>query len=583
MMRLPLLAATLACLSAPAWAQAGGGAPHALAPGVEVQLDAPAAPAPGGIDETALRHYARTGDVARLEAEIARLKAIDPNWQPPADLFAPQATPSGVDETPIWALLADGKTAEARAAVAEQRRTTPAWTPSDKLTAELTRAETTQRVRTASDAGHWQEVVDAVQADPQVLGCARLDTMWRAAQAYGELKRTERAFDLYRSVMSDCPNAADRRATLFKASPYLSEEQLRTLAELGTRPGEAAPATANGDGNGASVREGLAELSAGRILQRLSARNAAPSAAELEQAEAFVADRKSADGALAIGWFYQNRRAYDDARRWFARSADWAPSDRAAEGLVLALAGLGRRDEALATAKPWLSKSPRVARAAESLRRGGGGAGSGGGDAPGARAAAALRQAVQVRDWGRCLEIVRAERQAGRVTAALVQQSGWCLLELKRTTEADLAFGEAAALAAKGRGADSARIADEARYGQMLARLELDGAARVLKALPGSGLTPSQKTDVQADAYAKLALQAYDEKRFRDALRMLEARRALAPETRGLTLMRGWSLYHTERRGEALAVFEELDRRLSTPETREAVDVVRMSLYGAWD
>lgn len=228
-------------------------------------------------------------------------------------------------------------------------------------------------------------------------------------------------------------------------------------------------------------------------------------------------------------------------------------------------------------AKPWLTTSPRVARAAESLRRGGGGGGDGGASA---RTWAGIQQAVRASDWSRCLELVAVERRAGRVTAGLVQQSGWCLMGLKRTTEAELAFREAEALAAKGGGKTGEAMADEARYASMLARLKRDDVAAVLRELPESGLNAKQQRDIKADAYGELALRAYREKRFRDALRMLDVRRELAPEPRGLTLMRGWSLYNTQRRQEALEMFEELDRRLSTPDTREALDVVRQSMYG---
>ena len=55
---------------------------------------APAAspvPASSGVpevDETALRYFARQGDTRRLEAEIARLRSLYPDWTPPADPLA---------------------------------------------------------------------------------------------------------------------------------------------------------------------------------------------------------------------------------------------------------------------------------------------------------------------------------------------------------------------------------------------------------------------------------------------------------------------------------------------------------------
>ena len=258
-----------------AWAQSNGGA-RALAPGVKVEV-APApgsgsAPAAGKVDETALRYYARIGDGERLEAEIARLRALDPGWEPPKDRFAPQPTTPGVDETPFWNLLSAGKVAEARAAIAEQRRKSPSWQPSDKLLQELDTAESAGRIRSASDTKRWQEVVDAAAAHPEAVACNRLDNAWRLAEAYAELKQADRAFDTYRTIVSTCPKAKERRDTIFKASRYLSPDQLRELTALG--------ATANpakGE-DYSTVRTAEAELETGRLLERLSATSRMPTA-----------------------------------------------------------------------------------------------------------------------------------------------------------------------------------------------------------------------------------------------------------------------------------------------------------------
>ncbi|WP_029010252.1 tetratricopeptide repeat protein [Azospirillum halopraeferens] len=564
---IPAAAAALLAAAFPSQAAAQA-TPRALAPGVEVEVDSPGAPVPGRIDETALRYYARIGDVARLEAEIARLKAIDPLWDPPADLFAPQAQPSGVDETPFWERLSAGRIAEARAAIAEQRVRTPGWQPSARLLEELDLAEATRRVRDASEANRWSEVVEAAAAEPRVLTCARLDTLWRTAEAYGRLGRTEDAFALYRTAVTTCPRAAERRDTLFKASAHLPPERVRDLAELG--------ATANpAEGEDyAAVRGALAELEVGRTLARLGARGAEPAAADLARAEAAVLERRDADGALALGWFHQNRRRFAQALEWFGRANEWEPGERAAEGLVLAYAGLNRRAEALEAARPWRGTSRRVDQAVRAVERP---AGTGGPAAP--RGPSPLDRALAARDWSGCLDLIEAERRANRFTAALAQQRGWCLMELDRPTEAEAAFAQALALAPSAPPAERRRLTEGAEYGALQARLRQDDATGVVRDLPTSQLSEAQRRDLRAGALASQALRAYEEQRHRDALRLLDARRELEAEPRGLTLMRGWSLYALGRQNEALAVFEALDRRLSTADTREAVSVARRAIY----
>ncbi|MEW6631005.1 MAG: cellulose synthase, partial [Pseudomonadota bacterium] len=64
--------------------------PAAVAQGSQPSgADAPApTPPPASssqnVDETALRYFAAKGDTKRLNAEIARLKALYPDWTPPA-------------------------------------------------------------------------------------------------------------------------------------------------------------------------------------------------------------------------------------------------------------------------------------------------------------------------------------------------------------------------------------------------------------------------------------------------------------------------------------------------------------------
>src|SRR5690606_35167701 len=76
------------------------------------------------VDESALRYFARQGDQKRLEAEIARLRALYPNWTPPAD---PLLSPPGVDAQldAIWMLYSQGRYAEARQAIAQRQSEDP--------------------------------------------------------------------------------------------------------------------------------------------------------------------------------------------------------------------------------------------------------------------------------------------------------------------------------------------------------------------------------------------------------------------------------------------------------------------------
>ena len=59
------------------------------------------------VDESALRYFARTGDQRRLDAEMARLKALYPDWMPPANPAAPEVFVDPQLEQ-FWQLFSEG-------------------------------------------------------------------------------------------------------------------------------------------------------------------------------------------------------------------------------------------------------------------------------------------------------------------------------------------------------------------------------------------------------------------------------------------------------------------------------------------
>lgn len=602
-----LLAGIAAAGGSDAWAQSNGGA-RALAPGVKVEV-APApgsgsAPAAGKVDETALRYYARIGDGERMEAEIARLRALDPGWEPPKDLFAPQPTAAGVDETPFWNLMSAGKVAEARAAIAEQRRKSPSWQPSDKLLQELELAESAGRIRSASDTKRWQEVVDAAAAQPEAVACNRLDNAWRLAEAYAELKQTDRAFDTYKTIVTTCPKAKERRDTIFKASRHLSPERLRELSALGAT---ANPATGE---DYSAVRSAEAELETGRLLERLgNAKPGALSAADLSRVQGIVRDKQDADGAIALGWYFQKQKNFAEAQGWFTQANEWTPSDKAAEGLVLAYNGLGDKAQARAAAAPWKGKSSRIDQALKAVDPPRGPSGPGGGrTAP--QGPSELDRALARHDFAACISIIRGTIARSGPTASLLQQRGWCLLELKRPSEAEAAFAEAQTLAARepapapAKGGASAAgtaagkagsrspaasglpqtatPAQENAYGQAIARLATGDVTGLTRDLPRANLTATQRAEIRASLMATEAGRALEDKRYNDVLRLLDARKELEPEPRNLGIVRGWALYNLMRFDEAYVQFKSIDDRLSTEESREGLSTAWKTIYHDW-
>jgi len=546
--------------------------PRALAPGVKVEIDGgdrTNAPSTASVDETALRYYAKIGDVAKMEAEIQRLRSIDPSWSPPKDLFSPRAAAAGFDDTPIWALVSAGKYAEARAAAAEARKADAAWEPSPKLAAELDAGEATARVKAATDGKRWREAVDAADATPSVLICDRLDIMWRTAEALGQLKETDRAFDLYKRIVTTCPKAQNRRDTVFKAKPFLSPDQLRQLAEAAKTnqaPGE----------DYSAVGKLIDDMGFGRSVAKLAPDAAKPSPSDVADIAKTAEGKRDAGAAAAIGWYYHRDKKYAEALDWFRRSNEWSPSEEAVAGMVYALLSMKKLPEAREAAKLWPQPSEAIQKAlvAATPKPVPPGAKKAGGSGIEASVYQALSGAVGAKDWGGCLSIIDGEAKAGRRAAAMEQQRGWCLLELLRPTEARVAFEAAGGLVDKEAAKDRDRLREASLFGAMIARVRLEDVDDVLRDLPDSPLTPEHRQTVRADALGVMALRFYRDKRFKDTLRFLDARAEIAPEPRTYILMRAWSLYNLGRSKEALEVITSLDTRFSDEESRHARETI---------
>src|SRR6185503_6459002 len=85
------------------------------------------------VDESALRYFASQGDTRRVNAEIARPRALYPNWTPPSDLSQLSGSPGAPPPDPLierlWNLYREDRIAEVRAAIAVRQATHAAWKP----------------------------------------------------------------------------------------------------------------------------------------------------------------------------------------------------------------------------------------------------------------------------------------------------------------------------------------------------------------------------------------------------------------------------------------------------------------------
>lgn len=301
------------------------------------------------VDETALRYFAIKGDTKRLQAEIARLKALYPDWTPPSDPLSVQtAADSELDR--MWKLYADGKFSELRQAIATRKNNQPDWIPPADLLDRLGTAEAREQLVNASNLKQYDTVLRVASSTPGLLTCADVDVLWRVAEAFATTKKQDRARDAYNYVLANCPDPSQRLATIQKALPLLSRENLDTLLAQ-ERIG------LNGVGEFASIRADLARKSvaAGGSDPKV---NVDPG--DLATVEKLAQEKGLPSDELLLGWYNLRRNNAKVAEEWFRKARASENTAEASQGLALALIAQARFAEAEDILYEWKDASEDV-------------------------------------------------------------------------------------------------------------------------------------------------------------------------------------------------------------------------------
>ncbi len=307
------------------------------------------AAAPSKVDETALRYYAKTRDLKRLGAELRRLKALYPGWEASEDLFN-QST--AIDEQPLWDIYAAGDLPRLRAELARIASSNPEWKPSSDLMEKLQMAETRKLIERAYARAAWAQVISTAQQQPQLLVCSEMNALWQVGEALAKTKDMARAFDLYKYVLTNCDEPAERLATMQKASALLPAAGITSLMALGrTMPdGTSEFASFTYD----AIRKQMGALSEGDPMARPI------SGADLEAFAAYVETSQSATDAGLFGWYYYSQKQWEPAHAWFAAATQYGNDIKNIEGVILSLRNLGKLDDAYALAGRFAPQSDDI-------------------------------------------------------------------------------------------------------------------------------------------------------------------------------------------------------------------------------
>jgi len=298
------------------------------------------------VDESALRYFAAQGDKARLEAEIARLRALYPNWQPPAD---PLAIPENKDSSleAMWKLYSEGKFEELREAIASRQTAEPNWKVPEDLIERLAVAEARQKLVAASNRGQYDIVVDIGAVTPSLLTCGDVDVLWRVAEAFAKTERPSRASDAYAYILDNCSNESERRATVMKALDLLDHDAVQALLAHERK-------LADGTGEFEALRDDIARrfVGEGGKNDRLVV-----DPAYLERLSALASKDGKPEDALLLGWYYIKRKDYPKAQPFFRMAYDKQDTAEAAQGLALTLIEDKNPEEAESVMYKWRNVS----------------------------------------------------------------------------------------------------------------------------------------------------------------------------------------------------------------------------------
>ncbi|MBP1849543.1 cellulose synthase [Rhizobium halophytocola] len=297
-------------------------------------------------DLSALRYFAQRGDTVRLNAEIARLRSLYPDWTPPKD---PLAIEPGNDQQldAMWKLYSEGKLAELRRAIADRQAAEAGWKPPADLLERLAVAETRRRLVNASDLEQYDTVIRLAAVTPSLLNCADVDVLWRVAAAFAKSDRMPRAVDAYGYVLKNCTDPQQRVATIQKAAADLTYQDMQTLLAL-EKPAE----------GGAHEFDGVRDDLARRFVADATASpdlTIAP--AYLQRLRSTAQSQNLASDSLLLGWYYLRRKDMTEAESWFRASRASEDSASASQGLALTLIARNASAEAEEVMLRWRAET----------------------------------------------------------------------------------------------------------------------------------------------------------------------------------------------------------------------------------
>ena len=465
----------------------------------------------------------KAGDLVTAKREMERLKRVSPSWRFPEN---------AIDTRRAWAAYERRDYATARKEVETLRNFHEGWTPPAELVNLIESGEVGQQVTAALKRSDWLQIIRLRERSPNAFGCGSPDNAWAAGRALWNTGQRKAAGQVFSTLVDTCDNADIRVASILVSEQF---EDLGLLDDLirRERPKKRPAVAERTFARALADREAMAKRAVARRDAAVEAALYKGDAISPEQLQATIQQAQSQRNpklAMAIAWNAMNRKDYDEAGQWFQTALDWTGSPDAARGLILARRQQGQLDTAITLAQTWASKSPEVAAMLAELNR----------------------QRFLTLDPKK--DAARILAQYPRITppdAATRMHKGWALVALKRNQEALTEF----TTAMKDGSATGEQKASAQAGAALVAALtgNTDTASQLTAALPAD-----QQTATKAIIEFQRAIDAYEGKRYQEALVAIGRRRTLVPGDTSLDPIEAWTLFRLKRYDEARAKFRKL-------------------------
>jgi len=318
-----------------------------------------------------------------------------------------EAPPWQADEARLWRLLQADRLGEVEAGVATLSSRYPEWDPPPGLL----RLVEEKRQRRAVTAAEGETLISLSRRYPERFGCREIDNLWRLARAWEEDGAPEQARAVYRRILTECRDPAERLATLQKSAGVFSGEEYLALVEQEN----------SRNPNPALARMAL-DIRRAAATDAAEADRCADALTLLAPVEAEILAARDEDGARLLGWCYRDSGDLTHAVPWLERAADWSGEPRDSLALAEGLIAAGDQDRALRLLESLAAPDAEAARLARDLWA--------------TRATAAM----EAGDCRAALDHLAQAERFGPLDAGETRLRGWALYDCGRYAEAAEVF-----------------------------------------------------------------------------------------------------------------------------------------------